>query len=83
MHEYLKNHFITAYYVDNDRKMIEVQCSNDDSSQIIPYVIEQDENHPYFQALLRVPQLIHLNQAQENQRLLPSITIKLVLRVQP
>jgi hypothetical protein len=51
--EYLKNHFITAYYVDNDRKMIEVQCSNDDSSQIIPYVIEQDENHPYFQALMK------------------------------
>ena len=33
--EYLKNHFITAYYVDNERKMIEVQCSNDDNSEII------------------------------------------------
>ena len=51
--EYLKNHFITAFYTDNDRRMIEVQCSNDDNSQIIPYHIEQDENHPYFQALMK------------------------------
>ena len=40
--EYLKNHFITAYYIDNDRKMIEIQCRNDDDTKVIPYVIEHD-----------------------------------------
>ena len=51
--EYLKNHFITAYYVDNDRKMIEIQCRNDDDTKIIPYVIEHDPAHPNFQTLLK------------------------------
>ena len=51
--EYLKNHFITAFYTDDDRKMIEIHCSNDDKTQVLPYHIEHDENHPYFQTLLK------------------------------
>ena len=51
--EYLKNHFITAFYIDNDRRMIEIHCTDEDGTKVIPTIIEQDPNHPYFQALMK------------------------------
>ena len=51
--EYLKNHFITAFYIDNDRRMIEIHCTDEDGTKVIPTIIEQDPNHTYFQALMK------------------------------
>ena len=51
--EYLKNHYITAFYVDNERKNIEIHCRSEDGTQVIPTVIEHDPTHPYFQALMK------------------------------
>ena len=51
--EYLKDHFVTAFYTDDERRMIEVHCRNNDKTQVIPYHIEHDEGHPYFQALMK------------------------------
>ncbi len=51
--EYLKDHYITAFYVDNERKNIEIHCRSEDGSQVIPTVIEHDPTHPYFQALMK------------------------------
>lgn len=52
--EYLKDHFITAFYVDNERKNIEIHCRSEDGTQVIPTVIEHDPTHPYFQALIKI-----------------------------
>ena len=34
--EYLKDHFITAFYIDNDRRMIEIHCRDEDGTKVIP-----------------------------------------------
>ena len=51
--EYLKNHLITAFYIDNERRMIEIHCRNNENTQVIPTVIEHDKT-PYFQALTKI-----------------------------
>ena len=69
--EYLKNHFITAYYIDNDRKMIEIQCRNDDDHKIIPYVIEQDPNTHTPQTLMKFiseEELLNITHDRKNRK---------------
>ena len=51
--EYLKNHLITAFYIDNERRNIEIHCRDEDGTKVIPTVIQHDKNHPYFQALTK------------------------------
>jgi len=52
--EYLKDHFITAHFVDNERQNIEILMTNEDKSATIPYVIPFDEKDVKFQALQTV-----------------------------
>ena len=41
--EYLKDHFITAHFCDNERKNIEILMTSEDRSATIPYYIPFDE----------------------------------------
>lgn len=61
--EYLKDHFITAHFCDNERKNIEILMTNEDRSATIPYYIPFDEKDVKFQALQTVMTLDQLYEA--------------------
>ena len=61
--EYLKDHFITAHFCDNERKNIEILMTNEDRSATIPYYIPFDEKDVKFQALQTVMTLYQLHEA--------------------
>ena len=61
--EYLKDHFLTAYFIDNERQNIEILMTNEDKSATIPYVIPFDEKDVKYQALQSVMNLDQLHEA--------------------
>ena len=61
--EYLKDHFITAHFIDNERQNIEILMTNEDKSATIPYVIPFDEKDVKYQALQSVMNLDQLHEA--------------------
>jgi hypothetical protein len=61
--EYLKDHFITAHFVDNERQNIEILMTNEYKSATIPYVIPFDEKDVKFQALQTVMTVDQLHEA--------------------
>ena len=60
--EYLKENFITAHFIDNERKNIEILSTSEDKTQTIPTIIEYNEEHPSFKALMT---MITLDQLHE------------------
>ena len=61
--EYLKEHFISAHFIDNERQNIEILMTNEDKSATIPYVIPFDEKDVKYQALQSVMNLDQLHEA--------------------
>lgn len=51
--EYLKNNLITAYFVDNERKNIEVLTTSEDKKITLSTIIPFDENFVSFKALTK------------------------------
>jgi len=49
-----KENLIGAYFIDNDRKNIEVLTTSDNKKQVIPTIIPFDENNPSFKELTSV-----------------------------
>ena len=49
-----KENLIGAYFIDNDRKNIEVLTTSEDKKQIIPTIMPFDENNPSFKELMSV-----------------------------
>ena len=49
-----KENLIGAYFIDNDRKNIEVLTTSEDKKQIIPTIMPFDENNPSFKELTSV-----------------------------
>jgi hypothetical protein len=66
--EYLKDHFITAHFVDNERQNIEILMTNEDKSATIPYVIPFDEKDVKYQALKTVMSVDQLHEATYQQK---------------
>ena len=52
--EYLKDHYIDAYFIDEERKNIEILTTSEDSKKLIPTIIPFDENNDMFQSLKTV-----------------------------
>ena len=52
--EYLKKHFYTAYFIDEERENIEVLTTSEDGKQVIPTIIPFKQNNPQYQALTTV-----------------------------
>tara|TARA_B110000285_G_scaffold22277_1_gene21537 strand:+ start:2093 stop:2635 length:543 start_codon:yes stop_codon:yes gene_type:complete len=52
--EYLKDHYIDAYFIDEERKNIEILTTSEDSKKVIPTIIPFDENNDMFQSLKTV-----------------------------
>lgn len=64
----LKNQFITAYFIDNNRTTIEVLTRESlDSNNQISTIIEYDPTHPWCQALLDVCDLDTLHENTWNK----------------
>ncbi len=49
-----KENLIGAYFIDNDRKNIEVLTTSEDKKQIIPTILPFDENNSTFKELTSV-----------------------------
>jgi len=57
------DNFITAHFIDNERKNIEVLLKSDDGTAVNPHILEYDVNDPNCQELLK---FCSLDQLHEN-----------------
>ena len=57
------DNFITAHFIDNERKNIEVLLKSDDGTAVNPHILEYDVSNPNCQELLK---FISLDQLHEN-----------------
>ena len=57
------DNFITAHFIDNERKNIEVLLKSEDETAVNPYILEYDVDNPTCQELLK---LCSLDQLHEN-----------------
>jgi len=61
--EYLKEHFITAYFVDNERTQITILSTDEETGKkVIETTIEYDMEHPWCQALFKIIDLDGLHE---------------------
>lgn len=61
--EYLKIHFITAYFIDNDRTQIEVLCTKPDKKSVFSSVVPYKDGDDQWEALKTV---INIDQLHES-----------------
>ena len=61
--EYLKDNFLNAYFIDNERQNIEILSTSEDKQSVVNNIIPYDVKHPYFIALLKV---CNVDQIHEN-----------------
>ena len=64
--EFLKEHFVDAYFIDNERTTIEVQTKTEDKKSIFITIIPFDLNNLQYQALNKVMSLDELHEATYN-----------------
>ena len=67
--KYLKDNLITAYFVDNERKNIEVLTTSEDKKITLSTIIPFDENFVSFKALtkfINIDQLHELTHKKNN-----------------
>ena len=43
--EYLKDNFLTAYFIDQERKNIEIQTTTEDKKKVFTTIIPFEEGH--------------------------------------
>lgn len=60
--EYLEQNLITAYFIDNERKNIEVLTTSEDKKTTLSTIIPYDENFVSFKSLIK---LISIDQLHE------------------
>jgi len=67
--EFLKDNFLTAYFIDNERKNIEVQTTTEDKKSVFTTIIPYEENNPQYQALTKYMNIdqIHESTYQKNK----------------
>ena len=54
--------YITAHFIDNERKNIEVILKDDDETKVYPYILEYNPKHPICKELLKVCSLDKLHE---------------------
>tara|TARA_B110000858_G_C17719743_1_gene434674 strand:- start:403 stop:900 length:498 start_codon:yes stop_codon:yes gene_type:complete len=64
----LKEHLIKAYFVNEDRTVIEVLYTSKDFKETHSHIVEYDVNHPDCQALLKVMNLDDLHESTYKQK---------------
>jgi len=48
--KYLKDHFIDAYFIDEERQNIEILATSEDKKKVLPTIIPFKEENPMFKA---------------------------------
>ena len=61
--EYLKDHFLTAYFIDNERQNIEIQATSEDQKKVYTYIIPFDESRDEYKALSKFMSLDQLHES--------------------
>jgi len=61
--EYLKDNFLTAYFIDNERKNIEIQTTSEDKKSVFSTVIPYEENNTQYQALTKFMNIDQLHES--------------------
>ena len=61
--EFLKDNFLTAYFIDNERKNIEVQTTAEDKKSVFTTIIPYEENNPQYQALTKYMNIDQLHES--------------------
>jgi len=61
--EFLKDNFLTAYFIDNERKNIEVQTTAEDKKSVFTTIIPYEENNPQYQALIKYMNIDQLHES--------------------
>ena len=59
---YLKDNFVDAYFIDNERQNIEILATNEDKTKVFPTIIPFDENNDMFKALKTVMSIDDLHE---------------------
>ena len=54
--------YITAHFIDNERKTIEVILKDDDETKVYPYILEYNPEHSIYKELLKVCSLDKLHE---------------------
>ena len=57
-----EKNFITAYFIDNERKNIEILLRNDDGASVYTHILEYDPEHPDCKELLEICNLDNLHE---------------------
>ena len=57
-----KDNYITAHFIDNERKNIEVLLTSSDGTKVNPYILEYDVDNPICQELLKISPLDELHE---------------------
>ena len=67
--EYLKDHFITAYFIDNERKNIEVVCNKPDFKSVFTSIVRYEDGDAQWEELKKVTNIdfIHESTYQKKQ----------------
>ena len=61
--EYLKDNFVNAYFIDQERKNIEVLTTNEDKSKVFSTIIPYEEGHHQWVALQTKMNIDQLHEA--------------------
>jgi len=66
--EYLKDHFIDAYFIDNERQNIEILTTSPDGKSVNPTIIPHNRDHTMYQALLSVISLDEVHERTHTKK---------------
>ena len=61
--EYLKDHFITAYFIDNERKNIEVVCNKPDKKSVFTSVVRYEDGDAQWEELKKVTNIDFIHES--------------------
>src|SRR5210317_128524 len=66
--EYLKDNFLNAYFIDNERQNIEILTTSENKKSVLPTIIPYDTKHPYFVALSKFCNVDQLHENTYNKK---------------
>jgi len=83
--EYLKDNLITAYFIDNERKNIEVLTTSEDKKTTLSTIVPYDENFVSFKALTKFITIDQLHELtfkknKENREIFEKKVIEIATR---
>lgn len=66
--KYLKDHFIDAYFIDEERQNIEILATSEDKKKVLPTIIPFKEENHIFKALKSVMSVDELHERTYNKK---------------